>query len=1136
MSTVSTNPFSLSCPPTANKESATSSIGSVGSSSQPSAQRQNRQNDNQKVHDVAKTNMCPQTSQVQPTVFSSHRPDKQSKARIKKIAKLNAKLMQEAKNGVFTNVSNWVAKGASIHKRDKEGHSLLHYAVQYKNLQMVTSLLLSGAEIDATMPPSMMPLLQSSLRNGEPAAARLLLEKMKGHDCLNKTHANKKNLYHFAAKSREPQCTQLLLHAGIEGFAARNNKGRTPLQIAARRAHVHCTRLLIEGFVNVFGMDQLLDYVNDKADPRVESALTRAALYADPYMVQTLLEYGAKIDDPLLIHHILAAEEITGEEIEIIKLLYQVGASLHAFNEDKETPLHLACEKGCKELVQFLLEQGVPVNHANCDGETALHLACKAKKQKKEIIDLLLKAHPDVNAKDHFNQSPLLNLMKEEIGEEEETEILKALHCAGASLKDKDEDGDTLLHMACQEGNQKLVQFLLGHGAEINAKNNQQETPLNVACDDHGKHRIVESLIASGADVNHQDKDGIAPLHKAAYFGLTSIAGLLLENNSEVLIRDQRGWTPLTVAIDAKNEKVVDLFFQKASKAKIASDLRAFLTALNLNWWNWAASFLKAGLDINSFVPLTADTNALSASPLQLACFAKNIPVIHFLLDHNADVNSTNVTRETALHLAALAGQPEACKALLDARAVLEAVDCLGNTPLHNAAQSTSPEVVRMLLASGADVTKKNADGKTPLELASANKNKAVLWSFEREIKAESFESRKAEQEARMQRHVANEKERAQTSKPEGKKKGKNRRKKQEKKKSLPLPQVTAPPPPQPSSVGTSGSSSSTSIPVEVEPAFQTVMTIPEQKADDRRIEDGIRLKQKEKAKVQKRKRTNSLNTKEKKLIGHAEKYFTQAVLFSADHDKLMVTERNDFDLRRLTRAAKFCLMKMCEALHPSNIVANTDERAMHSFGDALTDISEEYVKNNNSCILQAPVASKIRNAIRHKQSKFSGQQVFNLIKLADKASFKDKFTSVNKGEKARNALNEVELGLLEKKADYSAVLLIRRVRRELVFIQKCMSLIEGAEAMTTVDEYALKLSLSNMSVFLKELAKLLPHPLFESGVVKKIIQLGGRLGHYHNRELILDEKDLSNEALLKILQRIPALATGLDQVELSLQ
>jgi len=72
---------------------------------------------------------------------------------------------------------------------------------------------------------------------------------------------------------------------------------------------------------------------------------------------------------------------------------------------------------------------------------------------------------------------------------------------------------------------------MLDHGADCNTRNEEQATPLHVACVT-GREWAVRLLIEAGAEINAADCVGFTPLHLAAARGHTQIITLLLERGA----------------------------------------------------------------------------------------------------------------------------------------------------------------------------------------------------------------------------------------------------------------------------------------------------------------------------------------------------------------------------------------------------------------------------------------------------------------------------------------------------------------------------------------------------------------------------------------------------------------------------
>lgn len=75
----------------------------------------------------------------------------------------------------------------------------------------------------------------------------------------------------------------------------------------------------------------------------------------------------------------------------------------------KETPLHYACSAGQSEACKFLLSQGADVDARNVLGSSAMHYAAITLDEDKtrKVVDLLLAAGADINAKDKDGLMPL---------------------------------------------------------------------------------------------------------------------------------------------------------------------------------------------------------------------------------------------------------------------------------------------------------------------------------------------------------------------------------------------------------------------------------------------------------------------------------------------------------------------------------------------------------------------------------------------------------------------------------------------------------------------------------------------------------------------------------------------------------
>ena|ERR1035441_10390513 len=92
----------------------------------------------------------------------------------------------------------------------------------------------------------------------------------------------------------------------------------------------------------------------------------------------------------------------------------------------------------------------------------------------------------------------------------------------------------------------------------VYAKDRQSYTPLHIAAA-QGQRNVVESLLSHKADVNAKSTDLLdTPLHLAAMYGHKDVAELLLANKAAVDATNSWERTPLHVAALSGHKDVVE--------------------------------------------------------------------------------------------------------------------------------------------------------------------------------------------------------------------------------------------------------------------------------------------------------------------------------------------------------------------------------------------------------------------------------------------------------------------------------------------------------------------------------------------------------------------------------------------------
>ena len=137
-------------------------------------------------------------------------------------------------------------------------------------------------------------------------------------------------------------------------------------------------------------------------------------------------------------------------------------------------------------------------------------------------------------------------------------EILKAnLHKININSRDGSGFQQTALHKAVWDGHIQVVKFLVRNGAEIDAKNQNDATPLYIAAQE-GQLDVVKFLIEKGANVDEKQKDGFTPLHVAAEKRRLEVVKYLTENGANINAKTNDNKTPLYIAAKNGHSEVVD--------------------------------------------------------------------------------------------------------------------------------------------------------------------------------------------------------------------------------------------------------------------------------------------------------------------------------------------------------------------------------------------------------------------------------------------------------------------------------------------------------------------------------------------------------------------------------------------------
>ena len=119
----------------------------------------------------------------------------------------------------------------------------------------------------------------------------------------------------------------------------------------------------------------------------------------------------------------------------------------------------------------------------------------------------------------------------------------------------------------------KVITSLLEGGADVNARAENDVTPLHMAAIENTNPEVIRVLLGAGADVNAKTGESVTPLHLAAMDNTNpEVVEVLLESGADAKIRDAGGCSPLDMAEENKNLKGTDAYrsLEKASDFEVS--------------------------------------------------------------------------------------------------------------------------------------------------------------------------------------------------------------------------------------------------------------------------------------------------------------------------------------------------------------------------------------------------------------------------------------------------------------------------------------------------------------------------------------------------------------------------------------
>ncbi|KAH9047945.1 ankyrin repeat-containing domain protein [Lactarius deliciosus] len=444
-----------------------------------------------------------------------------------------------------------------------------------------------------------------------------------------------------------------------------------PLVAALSGGHTRIAKLLLQHGANV-----------DVGKERGQTALHMAIEWPNNLAVgavQFLLEHGADVnlrnlfgETPL---HLVAnprAPRSEDSRADLAQLLLRHGAEVNSRGHDDLTPLHYASRMLDLEMARVLLDNGADINAVTTDGEHSFHrvfYSSYSSKTRVGIARLLVERGADVNILDNGYDDTL-----------------------------------TPLHVASCNLDLELMRFLLDHGTNVNAKDNFGQTALYEVINTIGdkdtfkqpkdRFSAVQLLVERGADVNARNKRQETPLHLASSLPEPQLVRMLLDRGADVHAICAWGRTPIDNLFVPRTRNyhwhrqdfsdVAQLLIERGADTRNCRHALLHLGSCSLNL-KLVRVLLDHGVNVDA-------RDSQGRTPLHLVLVGgeefkdkDGFGVAQLLMERGADVNKPDYDHKT---------------------------------PLHIASRLVSLEVAWLLIRHGADLNVENTERETPLQVA----------------------------------------------------------------------------------------------------------------------------------------------------------------------------------------------------------------------------------------------------------------------------------------------------------------------------------------------------------------------------------------------------------------------------------
>ncbi|XP_046359772.2 serine/threonine-protein phosphatase 6 regulatory ankyrin repeat subunit B-like [Haliotis rufescens] len=539
-----------------------------------------------------------------------------------------------------------ILKHADLTLVDNDGDSLLHHASQGGNTDIVNHVV-SPSNINSCGKHGWTPVMTAAVVGLE-RVFDLLVSK---HADLTLMDSYGDSLLHLACRGGNTAVVQQVL---------------SPYNIN-KRGLFEWTPVMVTAF---YGQPKVFDLLVSK-----NADLTLVDMFGD-----SVLHVSCRGGNETIVQHLVSPSNI------------------HKRGQFAWTPVMAAAFNGHQGIFYHLVSKNADLTLVDNFGDSLLHLACRGGNP--AIVQHLV-SPSNINVQGRNGWTPVMAAASK--GHQS---VFDFLVSKNAVLTLVDNNGDSLLHLACRGGNPSVVQYLVSP-SYINRKGQQGWTPVMTAAV-VGHQNVFELLVSEHADLTLVDNNDNNIIHLACEVGNTAVLEHLV-SPSNINSRGQCGLTPVMKAAVAGHVNAFDLLVSKNADLSLKGNFGNSLIHLACE---------GGDRDILQRVVSPANINNRGLhgwTSIMKAAATGHQGVFDFLVSNNADLLLVDDYGDSLLHLACRGGNTAIVQQLISPYNI-NSTGSKGWTPVVTALYYERESVFNLLVSLHADLTLVNSLQASTLE------------------------------------------------------------------------------------------------------------------------------------------------------------------------------------------------------------------------------------------------------------------------------------------------------------------------------------------------------------------------------------------------------------------------------------